>query len=172
MVFKLKEHEADIGVVGIGKTLNEAFSEGARAMFSIMCDLGHVEHVECAQVQCSASSVEMLFVEFLNKLLAKAGIREMLFNEFKVKITGGAPGRRHPERRTNKSRPLSPQAPRPLNKYHLTCTACGETLDQVKHGTKIEVKAATPYGLKHEKRTIKVKGKKQVKHYIQCVVDV
>ena len=36
MPYKHLEHEADVGVLGIGKTIEEAFEEGAKAMFDVM----------------------------------------------------------------------------------------------------------------------------------------
>ena len=39
MSFKHFEHQADVGIIGIGKTLEEAFQEGAKAMFQVMADL-------------------------------------------------------------------------------------------------------------------------------------
>jgi len=145
MTFELLEHEADIGVKGIGATLEEAFQEGARAMFSVMIDLEKVEIVESVDVNCEADSVEMLFVEFLNRLLADVSISEMVFSRFEVLI--------------KKSKNENEE-----ELYSLTGKAYGEAIDQEKHQTKTEVKAATLHGIKYEE----VEGK----HMVQCVVDV
>ena len=142
MTYELLEHEADIGVKGIGPTLEEAFQEGAKAMFSVMIDLEKVEATSSVDVKCEADSIEMLFVEFLNRLLADMTISEMVFSKFEIKITKSE----EPET------------------YSLTGKAFGETLNQEKHQTKTEVKGATLHGVKYEE----VEGK----HMIQCVVDV
>jgi len=149
MTYELLEHEADIGVKGIGATLEEAFQEGAKAMFSVMIDLDKVESTENVDVNCEADSIEMLFVEFLNRLLADMTISEMVFSKFEVKIT--------------KTEPPSYGVPEPPT-YSLTGKAFGEPLNQEKHQTKIEVKAATLHGVKYEE----VEGK----YVVQCVVDV
>jgi SHS2 domain-containing protein len=110
------EHEADMGVRGIGKTLNEAFENGARAMFSIMLDIERVEPREKVEIRCSAPDEETLFVEWLNELLAQASLRGMVFSDFKVDaIEDGS-----------------------LRGY-----ARGERLVPDRHRVKVEVKAAT-----------------------------
>jgi|TARA_Y100000310_G_C20647756_1_gene797601 tRNA nucleotidyltransferase (CCA-adding enzyme) len=150
MTYELLEHEADIGVKGIGATLEEAFQEGAKAMFSVMVDLDKVDAKESVDVHCESDSIEMLFVEFLNRLLADMTISEMVFSKFEVKISKGAPG--------------LGGAGAQIEKYTLTGKAFGEPLDQDKHQTKTEVKAATLHGIKYEKT--------EEDHQIQCVVDV
>ncbi len=144
MAFKYIEHEADMGILGIGSTIGEAFEEGAKAMFGIMADLEKIEPKEEITVKCTAPGIEELFVEWLNALLAEKDIKEMLFSEFKVKIE-----------KKNSS-------------YILNGKARGEKLDQEKHQVKLEVKGATYSGLKFFERM--EKGIK--KYYIQCVVDV
>ncbi len=37
------EHKADVGVRGYGKTIEEAFENGAKAMFSIMVNIAKIE---------------------------------------------------------------------------------------------------------------------------------
>lgn len=109
------EHEADIGIRGFGKTPEEAFANGARAMFSIMVDLRRVNPVEKIAIKCDAGDVKALFVEFLNSLLSQIDLSGMVFSKFKVKIEG------------NKVKAF----------------AYGEPLNKEKHKVKTEVKAAT-----------------------------
>ncbi len=110
------EHEADMGIRGSGETLEEAFENGARAMFSIMLDLVGVEPEEKVEISCSAPDRETLFVEWLNELLTQASLREMVFSDFKIES---------------------------LEKDSLRGYAYGERLDKKKHRLKVEVKAAT-----------------------------
>lgn len=110
------EHEADMGIRGLGRTLEEAFENGARAMFSIMLDLEGVEPREKVDICCSAPDKETLFVEWLNEILAQASLREMVFSDFKVDSLRGDS----------------------LKGY-----ALGEKLDRRKHRLNVEVKAAT-----------------------------
>ncbi len=128
MAYKLLPHEADIGVQGIGSTLEEAFEEAAKAMFDVMVEVKNVDQKKEVDVECDAYDIDALFVEWLNNLLAKRDIDDMVFSKFKVKI----------EKKDNR--------------YHLKAKACGEKLDQEKHKIKTEVKAATYSGLKHEEK--------------------
>jgi tRNA nucleotidyltransferase (CCA-adding enzyme) len=128
MTYELKEHDADMGVVGIGDTVEQAFEEGARAMFSIMIDLDAVETTDNAEFSCDAESIEMLFVEFLNNAIAEADIHSMVFSKFEVVIKNEG------------------------EHYSLTAKAYGEKLDQEKHKAKTEVKAATLHGMKYEQK--------------------
>ena len=40
---KFFEHKADIGIIGYGTSLEEAFAEGAKAMFEVMVDIKKVK---------------------------------------------------------------------------------------------------------------------------------
>jgi SHS2 domain-containing protein len=124
MAFEYLEHEADVGIKATADTLEEAFEDGAKAMFNTMVDIARVEPLHKMEVEASADSADSLFVEFLNKLLSKADTKGMVFSQFRVKITkrGG--------------------------KYSLKASAWGEPLDRKRHDVKTEVKAATYSGLK------------------------
>jgi len=131
MEYELLEHEADIGIRGYGNTIEEAFENGAKAMFSIMIDLETVESEKNGEIKCEAPDIEALFVEWLNELLAKKDLEEMSFSRFKVKIYKG-------------------------DIYKLEGTASGEKFDQKKHKAKLEVKGATYSGLKIGKKDEKI----------------
>lgn len=123
MAFEYLDHEADIGIKATAETLEEAFEEGAKAMFNVMVDIARVEPRKKIEVKASARSIDSLFVEFLNSLLAKIETTGMVFSRFRVKIeTKGG--------------------------YILKATAWGEPLNRKKHKIKTEVKAATYSGLK------------------------
>ncbi len=139
-MYKYLEHEADMGIVGIGNSLEEAFQEGAKAMFNLMAEIEKVEPKTLVKIFCSAKNVENLFVEFLNELLAKRDLENMLFSKFDVNII------------------------KTMGHFELLGKAYGELLNNEKHGLKTEVKAATYYGLKIEK--------KDEKYYAQCVLDI
>jgi SHS2 domain-containing protein len=114
------DHGADIGVLGEGRTLEEAFAGAARAMFSVMVDLADVEPREAVEVSCEASEPELLLVRWLNALLAEADVRGLLFCEFQVRIREG----------------------------RLEATARGEPFDAKRHSPGVEVKGATLTELK------------------------
>ncbi len=131
MEYELLEHEADIGIRGYGNMIEEAFENGAKAMFSIMIDLETVESEKNVEITCEAPDIEALFVEWLNELLTKKDIKEMSFSRFKVKIYKD-------------------------DIYKLEGTASGEKFDQKKHKAKLEVKGASYSGLKIGKKDEKV----------------
>jgi len=144
MTFENFEHKADIGVRGLGKSIENAFEEAARAMFSVEVDLNQVKTSKKIKIRCSASNNEELFVEWLNALLAQASIHQMVFSKFKVeKIIEG-------------------------KQLKLNGFAWGEKFNAEKHRAKDEVKAATYSQLKVEKK--KIKGRNL--WVAQCIVDV
>ena len=125
MPFKFFEHQADVGIIGSGKTLEESFQEGAKAMFQVMADIKQISPKNPVKISVSAPDKPALFVEWLNELLAKKDTEYMMFSQFKVKITKNS-------------------------KFILNGTAEGEILSK-KHHLKVEVKAATYSQLKVKK---------------------
>lgn len=114
--FETFEHGADIGIRGIGKTLSEAFENGAKSMFSLLVDdLDTVIPEKSVTISCASFDLEGLFVAWLNSLLAESDIQRLIFSEFKVKIQD----------------------------LKLTGTAMGESFDFSKHQQGLEVKGAT-----------------------------
>lgn len=118
------EHGADIGIRGKGRTLEEAFSNGAKALFALMADLSTIEPQKEIQVECTAPDIETLFMVWLNQLISLADIEKMVLSEFNVTI------------RNN----------------NLTAVARGESIDPQKHDLGVEVKGATYTMLKVSKK--------------------
>jgi SHS2 domain-containing protein len=114
------DHKADIGVLGEGRTLEEAFAGAARAMFSVMVEIEGVEPRESVEVSCSGSDPELLLVAWLNALLAEADLRGMVFRDFGVRLREGG----------------------------LDGIARGERFDPARHVPGVEVKGATLTELK------------------------
>lgn len=130
-------HQADIGVRGIGTSPAGAFEQGAFAMLAVICDPERVEPTTPVEITCEAPDIELLFVDFLNAIVYEIATRCMLFSRFEVKIDGD----------------------------NLTATAWGEAVDNEKHKTAVEVKAATYTELA-------VKKDSEGNYIAQCVVDV
>jgi SHS2 domain-containing protein len=86
MAYQYLEHEADIGILAMGKTREQAFEEGARAMFGVMVDVDKVKARKKVEVSVGADTLDTLFVEWLNALLAQKDIKGMVFSKFKVDI--------------------------------------------------------------------------------------
>ena len=130
-------HQADIGVRGIGASPAEAFQQAAYAMLAVICDPEKVEPASPIEITCNAPDIELLFVDFLNAIVYEIATRCMLFSKFQVKIDGD----------------------------NLTATLWGEPVDNEKHKTAVEVKAATYTQLE-------VKKDVEGNWVAQCVVDV
>lgn len=110
------DHVADIGIRGFGHSIEEAFENGAMALFSIMIeDLSRVESEERVHIICSSFDMVGLFIAWLNELLTQADIREMVFNKFTLEV----------------------------NSVNLDGTAMGQKWDNCRVERGIEVKGAT-----------------------------
>ncbi|AEH44052.1 protein of unknown function DUF101 [Thermodesulfatator indicus DSM 15286] len=118
------EHGADIGVRGIGKTLEEAFINAAKALFSlVVINLEEVRPEREVSFEISADTLEDLFVEWLNRLLTEAGMENLVFCQFDCKIEN----------------------------LNLKGQAKGEPIDEERHELGVEVKGATYTMLKVER---------------------
>ena len=109
------EHDADIGVHGIGQTKSEAFSQAALALTAVITDLANVADDKMIEITCEAPNDELLFADWLNKLIYLMATQHMLFSRFEVQIDN--------------------------NQLH--ANAWGEKLDREKHQPTVEVKGAT-----------------------------
>lgn len=83
------DHEADVGVVGRGHTLEEAFVAAARAVFALMTDIGTVERRERVAFEFDESDVELALVRWLNLLLAHAHDRGLVLGDFDLNRQAG-----------------------------------------------------------------------------------
>jgi len=109
------EHEADIGVRGLGATKAQAFAQAALAMTAAVTDPEAVRPLERVRVQCEAPDDELLLAEWLNALVYEMAIRRMLFSRFDVTIEDA----------------------------RLSADAWGEPIDRTRHHPAVEVKGAT-----------------------------
>jgi tRNA nucleotidyltransferase (CCA-adding enzyme) len=116
-------HQADIGVRGVGETVEQAFEEGAVALMEVMCKHDKVAGSEQVEVECEAEEVELLFADWLNSIIYEMDTRGMLFSKFEVSLNG----------------------------MQLLGKMWGEKINTEKHETAVEVKAATYMMLKVEK---------------------
>jgi SHS2 domain-containing protein len=112
-------HRADMGVRGIGDTVEAAFAAAAKGMFAVVCDLRRVRAEVEVSLTCSAPDLELLLIDWLSALLLEAATRRVLFSRFSVLIHEQNGG------------------------FALSGTARGEAVDRERHRTKVEVKAAT-----------------------------
>ncbi len=123
MPFEYLDHTADVGLRGIGETIEEAFSEAAKAMFNLMVDVDQVTAKQSLKVLRNARTPELLLVEWLSELLTQKDLTGLCFSRFCVDIAEKPDGLR------------------------LEATAWGEPLDLYRHCVKLEVKGVTYSGL-------------------------
>ncbi|MFH1398856.1 MAG: archease [Candidatus Woesearchaeota archaeon] len=140
MSYKYLDHRADVGVLIESDSLKGAFVDGAKALFNLMVNIAKVERKDKVDLEVSGTSVDKVFVEWLNELIAQADIHNMVFCDFDVDIKPAKGG------------------------FSVRGAAWGDIIDAKKHEIKSEVKGATYYGLRYEK--------KGGKHIIQCVLDM
>jgi tRNA nucleotidyltransferase (CCA-adding enzyme) len=109
------EHGADIGVCGIGPDLASAFAQAALALTAVICPPQWVQAKSMVEFDCEAPDVELLFVDWLNRLIYEMASRNMLFSRFELQVE---PTRLH-------------------------ARVWGEAIDQARHEPVVEVKGAT-----------------------------
>ena len=97
MDYRLFEHTADIGVEAYGSTIEEAFENAAKGMFSIITNGSRIEPKEKRVINLAIDS-EVL-VDWLSELLYINDVEGLVFGDFKVSIgkefTGEAWGEKY-----------------------------------------------------------------------------
>ena len=113
-------HQADVGVRGMGATLEQAFEQVALALTAVITDLSLVAPGKMVRLSCTAPDAELLLADWLNSLIFEMNTRNMLFSRFEVHLKDGG----------------------------LTAKAWGEALEQARHHPAVEIKGATYTALK------------------------
>jgi len=108
-------HQADVGVRGVGPTVEEAFAQAALAMTAVISDPQHVAADRMVAIRCAAPDLELLLADWLNALIYEMAVQRMLFSRFDVSIEG----------------------------HRLRASAWGEPIDRRRHRPAVEVKGAT-----------------------------
>lgn len=109
------EHQADIGVRGVGPTLEKAFEQAALALTAVVTEPRAVKPRVAVAIACENEDPALLFVDWLDALIYEMATRRVLFSRFEVTIEDG----------------------------RLTATAWGEPVDRERHQPAVEVKGAT-----------------------------
>jgi len=130
--FEFLEHTADIYIAAHGKNLEEAFENAALAMFEVMTDTKKVSPDEEDFVQVEAEDEYALLYSWLEALLVKFEVKNMLYSKFKIsRLEETAEG------------------------FELKATVRGEKFNADRHLQKVAVKAVTY----HRMEIIKDAGK-------------
>ena len=114
--FTLLEHPADMGIEAHGSNLKEAFEQAAVGLIAIILDASKIENTETKNVQIYASDYEQLLVKWLNEVLYLYDGEKFISGKFEIET-------------------LTPKS--------VTAIIKGEKFNNIKHTTKMDVKAIT-----------------------------
>lgn len=82
------EHDADIGIIGRGLTIEQSFEAAAHAAFAIMTGLEAVHPVDAVIIDFDEPDVELALVVWLNQIFGKARESGMVFSHFYIRRDG------------------------------------------------------------------------------------
>jgi len=122
--FEFIDHTADVGIIAYGTGISQAFSNAARALFSLITELDSIKEVLYRDIELTAPDKESLLVEWLNELIYLFDTENIIFKRFDVTV---------------------------LNDGRLRARGYGEKVDSLRHRLKTGVKAATYHMLKVNK---------------------
>ena len=119
--FDIIDHTADVGIAAYGASLEQAFANAARGLFSIITELDDVEEALHHDIEVTAPDQESLLVGWLNELIYLFDTDNIIFNRFDITQ---------------------------LDSTRLKARSYGEKVDSSRHKLKTGVKAATYHMLK------------------------
>lgn len=108
-------HGADVGIRGVGPTVEEAFAEAVLALTAVVTDPARVRPLESRALECEGSSLDDLFFAFIDELVFEMSAEGLLFCRAEVHIEG----------------------------TRLRARLEGEPIDRVRHEPAVEVKGPT-----------------------------
>lgn len=85
---KYFDHDADIGIIGLGETIEICFADAASSMFLLTCDLSKVHLTQIITFEFEEDDLELAFVTWLNLLIAKAQEHHLIFADFRLQHEG------------------------------------------------------------------------------------
>jgi SHS2 domain-containing protein len=118
--FEFLEHMADAYIAAYGNDLAEAFENAAAAMFEVMTDIENVKPKVEDYIEVEAEDEYALLYSWLENLLVKSEINQMLYSKFKILALN----------KTEKG-------------FKLEAKIWGEKFSSEKHVQKVGVKAVT-----------------------------
>ncbi len=82
--FEVIEHTADVGVIGKGRTMADAFESAAYGMFSIMADIGKYQATKTKVIRAKGHDDIALFQSFLANLITLFETERVLPVDFQI----------------------------------------------------------------------------------------
>jgi SHS2 domain-containing protein len=131
MGYAFVDHTADIAADLTGRSAGELFASAAQALTDTITDLSAVCPVVTQSVTLEAGSLEDLLVDWLNELLYRFEVQNVLVSDASVTVREDA------------------------GRWYLAATVGAERFDPAKHPARVLVKSATYHGLRitHEQGT-------------------
>jgi len=108
-------HQADMGIRGLGPTVERAFEQAALALTAVIVDPAAVGAGEEVEIRCEAPDAELLLVDWLNAIVYEMSTRKLLFGRYGVRIED----------------------------HRLRAKAWGERVDVGRHQPAVEIKGAS-----------------------------
>lgn len=78
------DHEADIGIIGRGKSITDAFVAAATSTFAIMADLASIQPKQSVQIDFEESDQELALTIWLNELINQSRCTGIIFTKFEL----------------------------------------------------------------------------------------
>jgi SHS2 domain-containing protein len=85
MDYEFLDITSDVMFRAYGADERELFENAAKAMFSVICEIGSVQPEKEVAISVTGEGLEELLYEWLSRLLTESEIEEMFFAEFRVK---------------------------------------------------------------------------------------
>jgi SHS2 domain-containing protein len=82
------EHDADVGIIGRGPTLERAFESAAEATFAIMVDPRSLRELQEVPISFTEDDTELALAQWLNALLGAAREQGVVFRRFSLAREG------------------------------------------------------------------------------------
>ncbi len=82
------DHDADIGIIGRGHSIEASFISAAKALFGLMADLSHIHPEHSITIEFHETDLEFALITWLNQLIAQADAKQLVLSEFSLKKHG------------------------------------------------------------------------------------
>ena len=131
MGYRFIDHTADVAADLTGRTLGDLFLSAAQALTDTLTELSAVQPAVTQSVTLESDALDDLLVDWLNELLYRFEVQNVLFADGSVTVEDRA------------------------GHWHLNAAVAGEPYDPARHPVRVLVKSATYHGLKvtHEQGT-------------------
>ena len=123
MGYRFIDHTADVAADLTGGTLGDLFLSAAQALADTITDLAAVQPAVTQSVTLDSDALDDLLVDWLNELLYRFEVQNMLVSDASVTVEERA------------------------GRWHLAATVAGEPYDPERHPSRVLVKSATYHGL-------------------------